>query len=132
MHVDVTAKGEVPAAVRRHAREKIEALDRYIGSRALHAHVVLTQDTNPRIERPARAACQIDLKGPVVGGHVDDVEMRHAIDALAKHMEHQLRRFVDRHLDDQRRPTHRPAGEWRHGDSPPPRRTRRGPPPEAD
>jgi ribosome-associated translation inhibitor RaiA len=91
----------------------------------------VSQDSNPRIERPAHAACQIDLTGPVVGGHVDDVEMRNAIDALAKHMEHQLRRFVDRHLDDERGPTQRRAGEWRHGDSslPP---NRRRPPPEPD
>ena len=103
MHVDVTARGEVSQTVKRHAREKIGALDRYAGLRALRAHVVLTQDRNPRIERPAHAACQIDLTGPVIGGHVDDVEMRHAIDALAKRMEHQLRRFVDRHRDDERR-----------------------------
>lgn len=108
-----------------------EALDRYVGLRALRAHVVLTQDSNPRIERPAHAACQIDLTGPVVGGHVDDVEMRNAIDELAKHMEHQLRRFVDRHLDDERGPTQRRAGEWRHGDSSLPW-TRRQPPPEPD
>jgi hypothetical protein len=91
----------------------------------------VSQDSNLRIAQPARAASQIDLTGPVVGGHLDNVEMRHAIDTLAKRMEHQLRRFFDRHLDDERRPAQRPTSEWRHGDSSLPR-TRRRPPPEAD
>jgi ribosomal subunit interface protein len=131
MHVEVTARGDVPATVKRHARRKIASLDRYVGSRALRAHVVLTQDRNPRIERPAHAACQIDLKGPVVGGHVDDVEMRHAIDALASQLEHQLRRFVDRHRDDGRQPRHIAPERLRQPTQPSLRPSRR-PPPEAD
>jgi ribosome-associated translation inhibitor RaiA len=122
----------VPRAFLHAVRDRLtvdEALGRYVGLRALPAHVVVTRDTNPRIERPAHAACQVDLTGPVVGGHVDDVEMRNAIDALAN-MEHQLRRF-DRHREDERGPTQRRAGEWRHGDPSLPR-TRRRPPPEPD
>lgn len=130
MHVDVTARGEVSSLVKRHARQKIAGLDRYVGTRARHAQVVLTQDRNPRIERPAHAACRIDLTGPVVEGHVDDIEMRHAIDALARHMERRLRRFVERHLDDQRRPVHSPPGGWRHGDFSPRQPSGLRPPPE--
>jgi ribosomal subunit interface protein len=108
MHVDLTARGDIPAAVRRHAEDKIGTLDRYVGSRARRAHVVLSQERNPRVERPAHAVCEIDLTGPIVRGHVDDLDMGHAIDALAEHMERQLRRFVERRLDAQRRPTRRP------------------------
>lgn len=104
MHVDVTVKGDLPATVKRRARRKIGSLDRYVGSRALRARVVLAHDRNPRLERPVRATCEIDLHGPIVRGHVDDVEIGHAIDALAEHMERQLRRFVERRLAEQHRP----------------------------
>jgi len=103
MHVDVTGRGEVSRALKRYAANKIGALDRHAGKRALRAHVVLTQESNPRIERPARAEGEIDLHGPIVRGHVDDFGMEHAIDALAVRLERQLRRFVERHLDEQRR-----------------------------
>jgi ribosomal subunit interface protein len=104
MHVDVTVKGDLPTMVKQRASRKIGSLDRYVGTRALRARVVLAREHNPRLERPVRATCEIDLHGPIVRGHVDDVEVRHAIDALAEHMERQLRRFVDRRLDEQRRP----------------------------
>lgn len=131
MHVDVTGRGEVSGDLKRYAERKVGALDRYLGTRALHASVVLTQESNPRIEQPARAEGEVDLHGPIVRGHVADVELRHAIDALAERLERQLRRFVDRHLDQQRRPAHSPPGEWRHGDwAPPLPSTRRRPPEE--
>ena len=116
MHVDVTGRGEVSGDLKRYAVDKVGALDRYVGARALRAHVVLTQESNPRIERPARAEGEIDLHGPIVRGQVTDLEMQHAIDALAERLERQLRRFVDRQLDEQRRPAHSSPGEWRHGD----------------
>jgi ribosomal subunit interface protein len=104
MHVDVTVRGDLPAEAKRRAIRKIGNLDRYVGSRALRAHVILERDRNPRIERPAQASCEIDLHGPIVRGHVHDLDMSKAIDALAEHMERQLRRFVDRRLDEQRVP----------------------------
>lgn len=120
MHVDVTGRGDVPSELKRHAEEKVGALDRYLGGRALRASVVLTQESNPRIERPARAEGEVDLHGPVVRAHVADVELQRAIDSLAERLERQLRRFVDRNIDQQRRPARSGPGEWRHGDWAPP------------
>jgi ribosomal subunit interface protein len=130
MHVDVTGRGEVSAEDIRYARERIEGLDRSARTEVLRAHVVLRQEGNPRIERQASAEGQLDLKGRIVRGHVAEAAMPAAIDALARHLERQLRRFVERNLTERRRPAMAPEGEWRHGEWTPPRPTYFPRPPE--
>ena len=121
MHVEVTGRGRVTQQERRRAHERIEALDRYLPGRVLRARVVLRHEANPRIERSARAECDLHLNGPIVRGQVAEVDMPRAIDALARHLEHQLRRFAERRASAGRRGPGPPPGEWRHGDWSPPR-----------
>jgi ribosomal subunit interface protein len=116
IEVEVTLRGQVPDGAREHAEEKIGALDRLVEVPVLGARVVLHQEANPRIERPARAEGEIDLNGPVIRASVADIDATGAINQLAQRLERQLRSFVDRRKDRARRPAERAAGEWRHAD----------------
>ena len=115
MDVRVTTRGPVPAGLAEDARKRIGALDRLVEEPILDAHVVLTQEENPRIERSARAEAEIDLNGHIIRGRVAEGEMRHAVDQLAEHLGRQLRSFVERRADAPRRPRRALPGEWRHG-----------------
>ena len=117
IHVDVTIRGDVPGEAREHAEEKVGALDRFVDVPVLSARVVLVQEANPRIERPARAEGDIDLNGPVIRAKVADLDPITAVNSLTQRLERQLRSFVDRRADQARRPTERTAGEWRHSNS---------------
>ena len=121
MNVDVTTRGEVPSEAIPYAREKLERLQGHARAEVDHANVVLRQEANPRIELPSRAEGELNLSGPVVRAQVAEATMPAAIDALARHLDQQLRRFVERRLTAQRRPISTPDGEWRHGDWSPPR-----------
>lgn len=129
IEVDVTARGEVPDDAREHAVERIGRLEHVVESPQMRAHVVLTQEANPRIERPSRAEGEISMNGPVIRASVADIEMGAAINQLATRLERQIRRLVDRRADRARRPAEREPGEWRHGDlgSNRPERLRRDP-----
>lgn len=117
MDVDVAARGEVSDEARELAAEKIGALDRYVNAGFLRAHVVLRMETNPRIERPARAEGDVLLDGTMVRAHVASYDMTTAIDELAQRLERQLRSFVERRVTERDRGSSRRPGEWRHGDS---------------
>ena len=129
IEVDVTARGEVPESAREYAVERIGRLEQVVESPGMRARVVLNQEANPRIERPARAEGEISLNGPVVRASVADIDASAAINQLATRLERQLRRFVDRRAERGRRPAEREPGEWRHGDlgSNRPERFRRDP-----
>lgn len=115
VEVRVTKCGDVAPRLEEDVRRQIGRLDRLVNAPVLDAHVVLTQEENPRIERPARAEAEIDVNGHVIRGRAAEAEMRHAIDQLAEQVGHQLRRFVERQATVRRRPRRPPAGEWRHG-----------------
>lgn len=118
MDVDVTARGEVSEDARELAAEKIGALDRYVNARLLRAHVVLHQEANPRIQRPARAEGEVLLDGTMVRAHVASFDMRTAIDLLAQRLERQLRSFVERRVTERDQGPSSGPGEWRRGDAP--------------
>lgn len=120
MEVDITVKGEVPPDARDHAIEKIGELEHYVEGPELQARVLLRQEANPRIDRPARAEGEIDLNGPRVRASVAEFEMIRAVDSLAQNLTRQLRRFVDRRNDARARGTGE-GGEWHHGDHSPDR-----------
>lgn len=120
MHVDVTARGEVPRAVQDVARDKLGRLDEVVKGPVLHARAVLTQERNPRLERPARAEAELNLQGRTVRARVAAPAMDAAVDELAEHLHRQLRRYVDRLADRQRVAAEAPPGEWRHGSWSPP------------
>jgi len=115
MDVDVTARGPVSDEAKQLAREKVGALDGRVRAALLHARVVLTQEENPRLERPARAEGELDVDGRMVRGRVAEATMPVAIDQLAEHLERQLRRSIDRLITRRRQPAATPPGEWRHG-----------------
>lgn len=121
MEVQVTARGHVSPTLERIAQEKVGALDRLVKGGILQARVVLTQEANPRLDRPARAEGEIDLQGRPVRARVAAPTMDRAVDELAERLHSQLRRHVDRLMTRQRRPVASAAGEWRHGDWAPPR-----------
>jgi len=114
MDVRVTRRGQVPALLDEEVQTQIGPLDRFVKAPILDAHVVLTQEENPRIERPARAEAEIDLNGRIIRGRVAAVEMRHAVDLLAEHLRAQLRRFVESRITVHRRGRRPVAGRWRH------------------
>lgn len=121
MDVRVTRRGHVAPRLEEDVRRQLAPLDRLVKAPVLDAHVVLTQEENPRIARPARAEAEIDLNGHVIRGRVAEGEMRHAVDQLAEHLGRQLRSFVDREVTVHRRPRRPIPGEWRHGQWSPPR-----------
>ncbi len=114
IQVDVTMRGDVPGEAREHAEEKVGALDRLVDIPILGARVVLAQEANPRIERPARAEGEIDLNGRMIRAKVADLDLVTAVNSLTQRLERQLRSFVDRRTDRARRPAEREAGEWRY------------------
>ena len=113
VEVDVTLRGDVSAEVLEYARERIGTVDRLIDDPITHARVVLSQESNPRIERGARAEAEIELNGPIIRASVADIEPMGAINQLAQRLERQLRTWVDRRTDIARRGRERAAGEWR-------------------
>lgn len=121
MDVRVTRRGHVPPELEEDVRRQIGPLDRLAKAPLLDAHVVLTQEENPRIERPARAEAELDLNGRIIRGRVAEVEMRHAVDQLAEHLGRQLRSFAERQVTVHRRPGQRLPGQWRHRQWSPPR-----------
>jgi ribosomal subunit interface protein len=115
MRVEVTVRGEVSWAAKQAARDKIARLENSVDLPVLGARVVLTQERNPRIARPARAEGELNLNGNVVRGHVAAETMVASVDSLYEHLQRQLRSLVDRLVTRHRTPTRVEAGEWRHG-----------------
>jgi ribosome-associated translation inhibitor RaiA len=130
MDVEVTERGAVPSTAVTAAHEKVGALEQVVRDPILHAHVVLRQEDNPRLERPARADGELVVAGGQVRGRVAAATMDQAVDALAEHLHRQLRRFVDRRRDARRRPAEAQDGEWFHGAWSPPRPDFQPRPPE--
>jgi ribosome-associated translation inhibitor RaiA len=102
-------------------RRELGPLDRLVSAPIRDAHVVLTQEENPRLAHPARAEAEIDVNGNVIRGRVADVDIGHAVDQLGERMRRQLRRFVETRMTAHRVPAHPAPGEWRHRQWSPPR-----------
>ena len=94
IQVDVTMRGDVPDVAREHAQEKVGALDRLVNIPVLDAEVVLVQEANPRIERSARAECELDLNGRMIRAKVTNLDPIAAVDSLTQRLKRQLRSFV--------------------------------------
>lgn len=115
MNVEVTARGKVPEAAKEAARTKVGQLEHFVKGPVLGARVVLIEEANPRIERPARAEGEINLAGRPIRARVDAPTMEAAVDELAEQLRRQLRQAVERMITRQRVPGTSPPGEWRHG-----------------
>lgn len=121
MNVRVTVRGDVAQTDQTSVRAKVEALDRIVrGDAILDAHVVLTQERNPRLPLPARAEGEVFFKGHAVRVHVAAPVMSVAVDDLAERLHVQLRRHVEKLVTRHRVPADG-AAEWRHGAWSPPR-----------
>ncbi|MGZ4271741.1 MAG: ribosome hibernation promotion factor [Solirubrobacteraceae bacterium] len=121
IHVDVTARGDVPDTATERARDRVAALAGTVKGPVLGARVVLTAERNPRQARPARAEGEVDLAGHRVRARVAAPTMPAAVDALADHLRDQLQRFADRVQDGARRGAEAAPGEWFRGAWSPPR-----------
>ena len=113
--VSVTAMGVVDDRQKDRARERMARLDRYIDEPVLGAKVVLKGESNPRLERPARAEAELNVNGHIVRGHVAAATMLEAVDELSTQMKHQLHSFADRRSRLARRAPEPVPGEWHHG-----------------
>jgi ribosome-associated translation inhibitor RaiA len=120
---EVTTKGDVPDDAARLARERLASLDSYVNEPVLGARVVLRQEADPRIERPATAEGELNIDGHLVRAHVAYFEMPGAIDSLAHHMQRRIRQVVDRLSDRHRRPAGAEEEGARRGDRSPHRTT---------
>jgi Sigma 54 modulation protein / S30EA ribosomal protein. len=87
----------------------------------LGARIALTQEPNPRLERPARAEGELNVNGNRLRGRVAGASMKQAIDELVTHLERQLQDFGDRRARLTRRAHQPAAGEWHHAAWSPPR-----------
>ncbi len=96
INIEITARGEISDHARTHAREKIDALERFVNTPILGARVVLCLERNPRIAQPARAEAEIDVQGRVIRAHADAVTVEAAIDEVSERLQRQLRGYVDR------------------------------------
>jgi ribosomal subunit interface protein len=114
INVEITGRGTVSEHARSHARDKIQALERYVNAPILGARVVLITERNPRIAAHARAEAEIDLQGHLIRACADAETVEAATDAATERLQRQLRRFVDRlvtkhHATDRRRPRELPT-----------------------
>jgi len=114
LNVEITNRGTVSEHARTYARDKIQALERYVKAPILGARVVLITERNPRIAEPARAEAEIDLQGHLIRACADAATVEAATDAVIDRLKRQLRRFVDRlvtkhHAADRRRPRKLPT-----------------------
>jgi ribosome-associated translation inhibitor RaiA len=121
MHVSVTVRGRVWRELAERAAERVAALERLAPGSLMHAHVVLTQEANPRVALPARAEAQMLLAGKPIRARVAATAMSAAVDLLAARLRAQLRRHIERRITEHRVPRTADPGEWHHGAWMPPR-----------
>lgn len=116
MNVDVATRGAVSAQDQTEAVERVSALEEVIATPVLASRVVLTNEPNPRIERPARAEGELVLQGRAVHARVAAETMEQAVRELVRRLETQARQYVQRMTTLHRRPGDGRTGEWHHGD----------------
>jgi ribosomal subunit interface protein len=110
-NVEITGRGTVSEHARTHARDRVQALERYVRAPILGARVVLTTERNPRIAERARAEAEIDLQGHLIRACADAETVEAATDAATERLQRQLRRFVDRLVTQHHTPDRHRAGE---------------------
>lgn len=115
IEVAVSTRGDVSEEQSGLARERLARMDRFVPDPILTARAMLTCESNPSLERPARAEAELDVNGRLVCGRVAAETMPLAIGELAKRLERQLRDFGERRASRQREPAQTAQGEWRHG-----------------
>ena len=119
--VELTVRGEVGSAARRYAEEKVVRVAGFAPRPVLVARIILSEETNPSVERRAVAEATLDVSGRAVRAHVAAEEMREAIDLLEESLRRRLEELADE-VEARRDETGLAApGEWRQGALPPAR-----------
>lgn len=114
----VTAGDGVSDAMVAYAVDKLTHLAGHESAPILFGEVKLDLETNPAIERPARAEAVLDVNGDPIRAHVAAHDLPEAIDLLEDRLARRLDRHRRRGPDRARRLHHQEDHEWRHGDPP--------------
>lgn len=114
--VEVVTRGPVQDGDVDYARTKVEHVTRYANQPVSSARAVLTEASDPAVERHARAEASLDLRGRQIRAHALASDMTGAIDLLEQKLKENLLQHQDRV-----RTRHRWIGvatkhQWRHGD----------------
>ncbi len=119
--VAVHTRGDVSAADREYAQNKVGHLQSLARGPVLFAQVDLTAHADPARERPASAKAELDVDGRLVRAHVAAATMHEAVDLLEDRLRVRLERLA--HHEESKHLRHRGGEEhqWRHGDEPTPR-----------
>lgn len=113
--VSVTARGSVSQEDKRLVEERLSRLDRLVPDPVLAARVMLRDESNPSLERPARAEAELDVNGRLLCGRVAAPTMPQAIAELDESLKRQLKDFSERRQRRQRQSPQAQEGQWRHG-----------------
>jgi ribosome-associated translation inhibitor RaiA len=125
MNIQVTARGDVARTDIEKLKRELADLENAVAKPVLGIRAVLTEDRNPRRDRPSHAEAQVDVNGTPVYARVNAGSMSSAVDELSERMARHMRRHVDRQSQATRRaPLLAEPGEWLHG-------AERAPQPEA-
>jgi ribosome-associated translation inhibitor RaiA len=116
VEVVVQARGEVSAAARTYAHDKVEHLLPLVSGPVLFARVELVEHADPARERPAFAKAELDVNGRLVRAHVATGTMFEAVDLLEARLRDRLERFAHHEEAKHLRFRSGDEHEWRHGD----------------
>lgn len=89
--IEISARGGVRLGERRYAEEKLARIAKFAPRPIIHARAILSEETNPAVERPAVAEATLDVSGRIIRAHVAAAQMREAVDML----EDRLRRLLE-------------------------------------
>jgi ribosome-associated translation inhibitor RaiA len=118
VEIQTTIQGSVSDELRRYAAEKVERTARAASRPVLFARLMLHEEANPAIQRPAVAKASLDVSGTLVRAHVAAGTMREAVDMLEERLRRRLE-ILAGHRRAARGETGLPeAGEWRRGSLP--------------
>lgn len=84
---------ESTEALKNHTNEKISHLKKYLDDSA-HMHVVLSTERHAQ-----RADIQLSSHGMILHGQEDSSDLYNSIDRAVEKLEHQIRRYKDKHVD---------------------------------
>ncbi len=118
LDVQVTVRGDVPAAAVEHARKAIASVAAHAPRSILLATCHLQVDRDPARQRPCEARATLDVSGRLVRAHVAAEDMALAIDRVQARLRRRLADLAEARTERRRRSGRADPGEWQHGDLP--------------
>lgn len=116
IEIAVHVVGDVDAADRDYAVQKLQHAQRVAPGPVLFARLELRQERDPARARPAIAKAELDCNGRLVRAHVAATTHREAADLLDLRLRQSLERIARYERDARLR--HRDGESWHHGDVP--------------